>query len=314
MSDTTIKGRPHPASIVGTVLSWTAASIVAAVCLFIIGYLAYEGWHAINWTFLTTDPIASLTEDQAGGVRIPLVGTAILVIGSILVCFPLSIGAAVYLAEYMSEDSWLTRGIRFGLEVLASVPSVVFGVFGLSVFTLGIFKVLSSSGAQGSSMAFGRSFLVAAVVMGIHILPFVVKVAEEAIRAVPASLRQGALALGMTKWRTIRRVVLPSASPGIATAVVLGMGLAAGDTAIVWLTLGGSINMAVENWWAPSQWVEVLRGTGSTLTTYIYFNSPAGEGNAIGMAFGAALVLIVLVLLLNIAAVVLGRRGANAGR
>jgi phosphate transport system permease protein len=315
MSDMSIKGRPHPVSMIGTALTWVAASVVAAVCFFIIGYLIYQGSGSINWDFLTTDPQASLMAEQAGGIRIPFVGTAILVLGSILVAFPLAIGAAVYLAEYMADDSWFTRAVRLGLEVLASVPSVVFGVFGLSVFTLGVFMPLSSSGAQGSDMAFGRSFIVASVVMGIHILPFVIKVAEEAIRSVPAALRQGALALGMTKWRTIRRVVLPSASPGIVTAVVLGMGLAAGDTAIVWLTLGGSINMSgSETWWDPSQWVEVLRGTGSTLTTYVYFNSPAGEGNSPGMAFGAALVLIMLVLVFNLVAVYVGRRSAKAGR
>lgn len=314
MSDMSIKGRAHPVSIVGTVFTWIAAATVATVCLFIIGFLVYQGSGAINWTFLTTDPQASLMAEQAGGIRVPLVGTAILVLGSILVAFPLAVGAAVYLAEYMADDSWFTRAIRLGLEVLASVPSVVFGVFGLSVFTLSIFQGLSASGAQGADAAFGRSFIIASIVMGIHILPFIIKVAEEAIRSVPASFRSGALALGMTKWRTIRRVVLPSASPGIVTAVVLGMGLAAGDTAIVWLTLGGSINMAVDNWWDPSQWVEVLRGTGSTLTTYTYFNSPAGEGNAPGMAFGAALVLILLVLVFNIVAVMLGRRSAKAGR
>ncbi|HEY5112908.1 MAG TPA: phosphate ABC transporter permease PstA [Coriobacteriia bacterium] len=314
MSDMSIKGRPHPASVVGTTFAWVAAALVATVCFFIIGFLVYQGSGAINWTFLTTDPQASLMAEQAGGIRVPFVGTAILILGSILVAFPLAIGAAVYLAEYMADDSWFTRTVRLGLEVLASVPSVVFGVFGLSVFTFSIFQGLSAQGAQGADTAFGRSFIVASIVMGIHILPFIIKVAEEAIRSVPKSLRQGALALGMTNWRTIRRVVLPSASPGIVTAVVLGMGLAAGDTAIVWLTLGGSINMAVDNWWNPSQWVEVLRGTGATLTTYVYFNSPAGEGNAPGMAFGAALVLIVLVLAFNLIAVYVGRRSANAGR
>jgi len=314
MSDMSIKGRPHPASVIGTGFTWVSAAAVAAVCFFIIGYLIYQGWGAINWTFLTTDPQASLMAEQAGGIRVPIVGTAVLVLGSILVALPLAIGAAIYLSEYMADDSWFTRSVRLGLEVLASVPSVVFGVFGLSVFTLAIFQDLSSGGAQGADTAFGRSFIVASIVMGIHILPFIIKVAEEAIRSVPASLRQGALALGMTKWRTIRRVVLPSAAPGIVTAAVLGMGLAAGDTAIVWLTLGGSINMAVDNWWNPSQWVEVLRGTGSTLTTYVYFNSPAGEGNAPGMAFGAALVLILLVLVFNVVAVYVGRRAAKAGK
>ncbi|TLM90917.1 MAG: ABC transporter permease subunit, partial [Actinobacteria bacterium] len=123
--------------------------------------------------------------------------------------------------------------------------------------------------------------------------------------------RQGAAALGITKWRALRTVVLPAASPGFATAVVLGMGLAAGDTAIVWLTLGGTMTMGVDNWWNVAHAAEVLRGTGSTLTTFIYFSSPAGEGNAPDLAYGAALVLMTLVLILNSVAVFIGRRGAK---
>jgi len=163
-------------------------------------------------------------------------------------------------------------------------------------------------------MSYGRSFLVASIVMGIHILPFVIKVSEEAIRNIPRSLRQGALALGMTKWRTIWKVVLPAARPGLATAAVLGMGLAAGDTAIVWLTLGGSMTMGVDAWWQPHNWLAVLKGAGSTLTTYAYFNSPAGDGNSPGAAFGAAFVLMCIVLLFNLGAVLLFRRRDLTGR
>ncbi len=295
-------------SVVGTVLTWLCAALVALVCVGIVAYVAYEGWRAISWVFLTTDPTATLLENQAGGVRIPIVGTTLLVLGATLLSFPICLGAAVYLAEYMDEQKPLTRVIRLGLEVLAGVPSVVFGVFGLAMFSISFFTFLSSSGAEGAEAAFGRSFLVAMIVMGVHLFPFVIKVMEEAIRSVPATYRSGAAALGMTKWRAIRKIVLPTARPGIATAVILGMGLAAGDTAIVWLTLGGTMTMAVDNWWDPSQLATVLKGTGSTLTTFIYFNSPAGEGNAPQLAFGAALVLIGVVLVLNIIAAFIGRR------
>jgi phosphate transport system permease protein len=306
-------GNRRIGSRVGIVLCWAAAIVVAAVCLFIIGYLAWQGWHAVTWRFLSTDPVASLQENAAGGIRTPMVGTAILVVFSIIIAFPIAIGAATYLAEYMRESWWITRIVRLGLETLASVPSVVFGMFGLAVFTLPAFTFLSASGAENSTAAFGRSFLVASVVMAVHILPFVIKVAEEAVRAIPASYRQGALALGMTKWRTISKVVLPAAAPGIATAVVLGMGLAAGDTAIVWLTLGGSMTMAADKWWLVSNWLPVLRGAGSTLTTFIYFNSPAGDGNSPGAAFGGALVLILIVLALNLGTQFLFRRSSKAG-
>lgn len=301
-------------SAVGYSLSWAAAAVVFAACLGIIGYLLFKGFHAISWEFLTTDPSPSLEEGAGGGVRVPIVGTFVLVALSMLIAVPVAIAASVYLAEYMDESKRLTRVVRIGLEVLASVPSVVFGMFGLAVFTLPMFVFLSVGGSENASAAFGRSFIVASIVMGIHVLPFIIKVCEEAIHAVPQSFRQGAAALGLTKWRAVRKVVLPAAGPGIATGVVLGMGLAAGDTAIVWLTLGGSMTMASDEWWLPQNALTVLKGTGSTLTTFTYFNSPAGEGNSEALAFGGALVLIALVLALNFAAIAIACSQQRAGR
>ncbi len=302
-----IKGHARLSRWIGPASAWIAAAVVAAVCFFIVGHIVREGYAHVDWKFLTTDPDPSPAESTGGGVRIPIVGTTFLVLLSTLLTFPIALGAAVYLAEYMDERWAVTKAIRLGLEVLAGVPSVVFGMFGVAMFSHGVFTFMSSSGAEGSDVAFGRSFLVAATVMAIHVLPFVIKVMEEAIRSVPLSYRQGAAALGVTKWRAIRRIVLPAAAPGIATGVILGMGLAAGDTAIVWLTLGGTMNMAVDNWWALDQIVNVLRGTGSTLTTFIYFSSPAGEGNAPELAYGGAMVLILLVITLNAAATLIGR-------
>ncbi len=298
----------RPLSLVGPAFAWLAAGVVAAACVFIIVYIVKEGLSHVDWTFLSSDPDPSPASGEGGGVRIPIVGTAFLVFITTLLTFPIALGASVYLAEYMDERRPLTKAIRLGLEVLAGVPSVVFGMFGVAMFSHGIFTFMSSSGAEGSDVAFGRSFLVAGVVMAIHVLPFVIKAMEEAIRAVPVSYRQGAAALGVTKWRALQRVVLPAASPGIATGVILGMGLAAGDTAIVWLTLGGTMNMAVDAWWQLSSAVEVLRGTGSTLTTFIYFSSPAGEGNAPELAYAGAMVLLVLLVSLNAVATFLGRK------
>lgn len=301
-------------STLGPILCGVAALIVAGVCFFIIGYLIQQGANAIDWKFLSTDPQPSLLEEQGGGIRIPIVGTMILVVLSTLISLPIAVGASVYLAEYLDEHHVGTKGIRLGLEVLAGVPSVVFGMFGIAMFSKHIFTFLSSQGAEGSQVAFGRSFLVVSIVMGIHVLPFVIKTAEEAIRSVPIGYRQGAAALGITKWRGLRKVVLPAASPGIATGVILGMGLAAGDTAIVWMTLGGTINFAADNWWQAQHWLEVLRGPGSTLTTFIYFASPAGEGNSTGLAFGAAAILVLVVLVLNMVALLIARLSTNKGQ
>lgn len=309
MNDSLLKRGLRVRTVLGPLLCGVATLIVVAACVFIIGYLFQQGWHALTWKFLNTDPQASLTEGQAGGIRIPIAGTFILVALSTLFSLPIAVGAAVYLAEYLNEHRPMTKGIRLGLEVLAGVPSVVFGMFGIAMFSRHFFTFLSSQGAEGSQAAFGRSFLVASVVMAIHVLPFVIKTAEEAIRSIPRSYRDGAAALGLAKWRTIRKVVLPSATPGIATGVILGMGLAAGDTAIVWLALGGTISFASDKWWLVQNWLDVLRGPGATLTTFIYFNSPAGEGNSTALAFGAAAVLVLVVLVLNLIAMLLARLG-----
>jgi phosphate transport system permease protein len=290
------------------------AGLAAGVCLLIIGYLVMQGHSALNWQFITSDPSGSIAENQGGGVRIPIVGTIILIAGSLLVAVPLAIASAIYLAEYMDERWLITRVVRLGLEVLAGVPSVVFGMFGLAVFTIPALAFFSSAGADNASAAFGRSFFVASIIMGIHVLPFIVKSAEEAIRAIPASYRQGAAALGMTKWRLIRKVVLPAAAPGIATGVILGIGLVAGDTAIVTLTLGASMTLGADQWWLVQNALPVLRGTGSTLTTFIYYNSPAGEGNSPQLAFGAALLLIGVVVAMNLAATRIARFQSNPDR
>jgi phosphate transport system permease protein len=306
--------RHELSSYLGIALAWTMAGLLVGVCLTIIGYLISQGYKSITWEFLTTDPNGSLAENQGGGIRIPLVGTIVLVFGSLLIAVPLAIASAVYLAEYMDEKWAITRIIRIGIEVLAGVPSVVFGMFGLAVFTIPALAFFSSAGADNASAAFGRSFLVASIIMGIHVLPFIVKTAEEAIRSVPVSYRQGAAALGMTKWRALRKVVLPAAAPGIATGVVLGVGLVAGDTAIVTLTLGASMTMAADAWWQLGNLLTVLRGTGSTLTTFTYFNSPAGEGNSPELAFGAALLLMGVVIVVNLAATFIARYQTRAQR
>lgn len=292
-----------------------SVAAIVAVCAGILGVLVWKGIHAINWSFITQDPNPSIAEGgSSGGVRAPIAGTLMLIVFSTLLVLPISLGAAVYLAEYMDEHSAFTKAIRLGIEVLAGVPSVVFGMFGLAIFTAPWLAFMSSKGdGVEIERAFGRSFVVATVVMALHIMPFVIKVMEEAIRSVPSVYRDAAAGLGFTKWRALRTVVLPAARPGLATAIVLGMGLVAGDTAIVWLLLGGTMTMSgSDQWWLPWNWPALLTGTGSTLTTFTYFSSPAGDGNAPEMAYGAALLLILIVLALNAVVVWIGRRSSEA--
>ena len=293
------------------VLCWGAVGLLVAVCISTIGYLLWRGIPALSWQLLTTDPLPSFTESLSGGIRTPIAGTLILLIlGTLLVILP-ALGAATYLAEYMREDRLLTKSVRLGLEILAGVPSVVFGMWGIAFFALPQFTFLSGPAAD-PRRAFGRSFLVGAVVLTIHILPFVIKVMEEAIRSVPNAYRQAAAALGMPKWATTRKIILPAAAPGIMTAIILGMGIVAGDTAIVKLCVGDSMVMTgSDQWWLPWNWGHAVLGQGSTLTSFTYYS--ASEGNAPIKAFGAAFVLIVTVLLLNMAVEWLMRRRSVAG-
>jgi phosphate transport system permease protein len=294
---------------VGIVACWASAAIIIIVLVGIVGFLLNEGLGVLNLGFLTSEPTPDLTEAMSGGILTPIGGTIILAVLGILAVIPPALGSAVYLSEYLDEGRALTRGVRLGLEVLAGVPSVVFGMWGLALFSMPIFSFLSdSTGNEGAASAFGRSFIIGAIVMAIHILPFVIKVMEESIRAVPRDYRAGAAALGMTKWRTISKVVLPAARPGLLTAIILGMGLIIGDTAIVWLTVGGSMTMSgAANWWLPQHWIDTIFGTGSTLTTFIYYSSPAGEGNAPTKAYAAAVVLMAVVFALNLTVEALAR-------
>ena len=185
-------------------------------------------------------------------------------------------------------------------------------MFALIIFTLAQFGFLSTlvQGVEGQSKAYGRSFFVAGITMAIMILPFVIKSMTEALKAVPSTYYDASLALGAGKWRTIRKVILGAATDGLVTGVILGMGRIIGDTAIVWLTLGGSIRMTgVQPWYAVQNWLSTLQNSGCTLTSYIYYTSPVGEGNQFDVAFGASLVLIFIIIILNVAATLIGKAG-----
>lgn len=285
---------------VGPAFCWISGLLVMLICLSIVSYLFFNGIKAVNLSFLIQDPAPSLNEALSGGIRTPVIGTIMLTAIGILISLPWALATAIYLAEYAPNNRLISL-LRSGIEVLAGVPTIIYAIFGLAVFTLPGMGFLSTY-AEGveNAKAFGRSFFVAGITMAIMVLPFIIKSAEEAIKAVPGSYREAALSLGASKWRTIRRVVLPAAKPGIITGTILAIGRMAGDTAIVWLTLGGSMNMTGNQpWWQPQNWLSTLKNTGSTLTTYIYFSSPAGEGNAPGKAFGASVVLIILILTAN---------------
>jgi phosphate transport system permease protein len=176
--------------------------------------------------------------------------------------------------------------------MLAGVPSVVLALFGLLVFSQSFLGFLSESAVSGSVT--GVSFLTAGTVMGVLALPLVVAANYEALSLLPTRLREASHALGKTRITTIRHVLLPSIRPATATGAVLGMGRIVGDTAIITILLGGAINNE-----PAGGFLGFLRGTGATLTSYVYYQSPAGEGNSHEKAYAAAFVLLAIVLALN---------------
>lgn len=228
----------------------------------------------ISWEFLTDRPRKMGAE---GGIFPAIVGTVYFVIVTMAVATPLGIGTAVFLAEY-APSGFFTRCVRFGVNVLAGIPSIIYGLFGFAFFVI-VLKPLTG----------GWSILSGALTAALMMLPVLVSSTEEAIKALPRSYIEGSLALGATKWQTITGVILPAAMPGILTGVILGVGRIVGETAALLTTLGGSVLL-------PTSVFEPAR----TLAMHIYL--VAMEVGAMDMAFGAAAVLILVVLAINLTA------------
>lgn len=285
-------------------LCYFSAVITVAVCLGIILYLVVNGFSQLSPEFILTEPTPTFSEENAGGILTPIVGTILLTLIGTLLAFPWGLSSALYYTFYAKKGR-LWSGLNTAIDILAGVPTIVIAIFGLAVFTNPFWGFLSSrvEGVEGISKAFGRSFLVAGITMGIMILPYVIKTCAEALKAVPPSYIEASYALGADKRQSLLRVVIPAAKNGIITSVILGMGRIIGDTAIVWLTLGGTLRMTgLQPWYAPGNWPSTLQNTGSTLTSYIFYTSPAGEGNMPSVSFGASLVLIMIIIGLDILA------------
>jgi phosphate ABC transporter, permease protein PstA len=307
-----IKSRSHKAaSAAGYFYIYASLGIVICACLFIIITVWSYGSKVLSWSFLTTEPNPSAIHTEAGGILTPMVGTILLTLTGSLFAYPFALYTSVYLCFY-SKKGWLRTLIKTAVDILAGVPTIVVGLFALAVFTYPQISFFSTP-VEGTGRAYGKSFFVSGIAMAIMILPFVIKAIESALNAVPEIYMEGSLALGAPKWYSISKVVIPSARKGITTGVILGMGRIIGDTAIVWLTLGGTLRMTgLSPWFAPNNWLSTLQNTGSTLTTYIYFTSPAGEGNNYSVAFGAALVLIAIIIILNAAIALMSSRKTEA--
>jgi phosphate transport system permease protein len=293
---------------IGLGLCWAAGVSLALIAAGVVLYMGVKGISQLSVHLLFDHPTGAVDQSKAGGFLDPLEGTFLLTAIGILIAVPIGVGTALWLVEY-GRPAPLARVVESVVEVIAGAPSIVLALFGLTLFSHQVLAFLSYT-ATGADAPTGRSFLIAGMMMSLIALPLVVGATREALMAVPNHMREASLALGKTKGATIRRVLLPSIRPGIATGATLGMGRIVGDTAIVIILLGATLGIGPAPSGLPG--FTLLRGTGGTLTSYVYNNSPAGEGNAPDKAYAAAFVLLLVVIGLNVIAARIA--GGRSGR
>jgi phosphate transport system permease protein len=276
--------------------AWGAGLTLCAIAAAIVLYMGYRGIQYLRPELLFSRPQASLTQAGSGGFLDPLIGTVLLTIIGIAIAAPLAICSALWIVEY-GRPRWLTRVVESGIEIVAGTPDIVIAFFGLAIFQLHLFS-FASEVAEGGGVT-GKSFFAAGAMMSLIALPPLFVTVRDGLQAVPAHMREAAFALGKTRIATIRRVLLPGVRSNIATGVTLGVSRVIADTAIVIVLLGSTLRIEPQaHGGVPG--LNVLKGLGSTLTSYVYDNSPAGEAGAPQKAYAAAFVLMLFVLALNL--------------
>ncbi len=260
---------PKDAQIIMKTVFWGAGILTIIILLIIIGYILLKGLPVVNLEFLFSEPINS---GRSGGIFPMIVSSIYVTLIAVVVATPLGVGAAIYLAEYAGENI-IVKAIRFGSETLASIPSIVFGLFGLSFFVI--------------FMGLGWSLLSGGLTLALMALPTILQVSEVSIEAVPKSYREGSLALGATKWQTVYRVVLQAAIPGITTGVILGMARAISEAAAILFAVGAALDVPIS-----------VFDPGRPLPLHLYIL--ATEGISLENAYGTAAVLVILVLIITV--------------
>ena len=263
---------------------YLAAALTVCILVGIIGYILVKGVPHISWSFLSTS--FSALDEGRNGILPMIINTLYIVVITLLIVTPIGIASAIYLTQYARQGK-LVKTIRFTTEVLSGVPSIVFGLFGYTVFCV--------------MMGMGYSILAGCLTMTICILPTIVRTTEESLLAVPESYKEGALALGAGKTRVVLGMVLPCAMPGILTAVILGMGRIVGESAALLFTSGIATNM-------PDGVLSHVMSSGRTLTLHLYQTATeATDPAAFQIAYATAAVLLILVFILNRLAGLLSR-------
>lgn len=251
--------------------------VVVAILVWILGFLIVKGIGVVNWEFLTTMPEDGMTK---GGILPAIVGTLCLVVGSMIFAFPIGVMSGIYINEY-APNNWLVKFIRVMTNNLSSIPSIVFGLFGMALFV--------------NTLGFGDSIIAGSLTLGLLVLPVVIRTTEEALKSIDNSYRNASLALGATKLQTIRKVILPMAFPNIITGLILSIGRVSGETAPILFTVAA--------YFLPKLPTSIFDQV-MALPYHLYVLATSGTDiqAARPMAYGTALVLILIVLLINLLA------------
>lgn len=262
-------------------LIYLSASVSVLLLAGIIVYVFMRGVLVVNWQFLTT--VTSVLRGTVGIIG-NIVNTLYIIVLTLLIATPIGVGAAIYLNEY-AKPGKLVRMIEFTTETLSGIPSIIFGLFGMVFF--------------GNTCGFKYSILTGCFTLSLMILPLITRNTQEALKTVPESYRVGALGIGAAKWYMIRTILLPSAMPGIITGIILAIGRIVGESAALLFTAGSSALL-------PRQGLlHKILEPGGTLTIQLYLSMTKAEYQA---AFGIAVVLLVIVLLINFLTKVLAKK------
>ena len=259
------------------VLGLVTLAVVVPIILTIL-YVVTQGYKAVSWEFVTQAPRNGM---RAGGILPAIIGTVVLVIGTMLFSLPLGVLSAIYLVEY-ARDNWFTRLMKLSVVNLSGIPSIVYGLFGFTLFVM--------------FLHLGTSILAGCLTLAIMSLPVVITATKEALEAVPAYYREISLSLGATKWQTVRHCVLPYAIPGILTGTVLSLSRAAGETAPILFTVAAFYLPRLPH----SVFDQVM-----ALPYHLYVISTQVPNMPLEISFATGFVLIALVFLMNLVSIVL---------
>lgn len=264
-------------------LIYLCAGISVLLIAGIIIYVFWNGFDKISWEFLTKT--TSFLEDTVG-IAGNILNTIYIIVLTMLIATPIGVGAAIYLNEY-AKPGKLVKLIELATETLSGIPSIIFGLFGMMFF--------------GTALGLSYSILTGTLTLTLMVLPLITRNTQEALKTVPDSYRQGAIGLGAGKWYMIRTILLPSSMPGIITGVILAIGRIVGESAALLYTAGSSDLLPA----SAKGYLDKIFQSGGTLTIQLYLSASKGEFD---VAFGIAVVLLVIVLAINFATKLLAKK------